>query len=289
MSGRVYENLGRARDQFGGGPLFAPEEMGEFTVDGVQFVLDYAVGSTPERFYLVKQARFAEQYRELAAGIQGARIVELGIAEGGSTALLALVAQPAKLVAVEIEQEPLEPLLQFIEQRGLTDVVRPFFGVDQGDRPRLAAIVDAELGGEPIDVVFDDASHQLDLTRSSFETLFPRMRPGGRYYIEDWNHDHAFRVGVAKAIRSGSADEQERFRSALAEQLASSAPGAAVSRPLSDLALELVLARAGGTVDAVADVTFGEFWVSVTRGTAPLDPETFRVADLYEDYFDHLP
>jgi predicted methyltransferase len=35
-----------------------------------------------------------------------------------------------------------------------------------------------------LDLVVDDTSH-LGPTRASFNTLFPRLRPGGVYVIED--------------------------------------------------------------------------------------------------------
>lgn len=37
----------------------------------------------------------------------------------------------------------------------------------------------------PIDVVIDDASHINELTVASFRHLFPRVSPGGLYFIED--------------------------------------------------------------------------------------------------------
>jgi hypothetical protein len=35
--------------------------------------------------------------------------------------------------------------------------------------------------------VLDDASHQYEPTKASFETLFPLLRPGGLYIIKDWS------------------------------------------------------------------------------------------------------
>ena len=37
-----------------------------------------------------------------------------------------------------------------------------------------------------LDLVIDDASHELHATKASFETLFPLPRSGGWYIIEDW-------------------------------------------------------------------------------------------------------
>lgn len=37
-----------------------------------------------------------------------------------------------------------------------------------------------------MDLVVDDASHFYEQTKTSFQTLFPLVRPGGMYIIEDW-------------------------------------------------------------------------------------------------------
>jgi hypothetical protein len=71
--------------------------------------------------------------------------VELGIAAGGSTALISLLAQPRKLVACELNEVPVQALTEFIDARRATDVVRPLLRVDQSDCVRLAEIVDAEF------------------------------------------------------------------------------------------------------------------------------------------------
>lgn len=42
----------------------------------------------------------------------------------------------------------------------------------------------AELG--PFDLIVDDASHYAELTKKTFEILWPRVSPGGFYVVEDW-------------------------------------------------------------------------------------------------------
>ena len=90
----------------------------------------------------------------------------------------ALLAQPRKIIAVDLEPQPLTALTEFADAHGLSDVVRPFYGVDQSDSARLTEIVEAELGDTPLDLVIDDASHYLEPTRSSFET-FPAYDQAG--------------------------------------------------------------------------------------------------------------
>lgn len=83
MGEQLNQNLAMLRSTFGAGRLFAPAEGDVFTVDGVEFICDYAPGSTAERFFIVKQAAHVRQYRELCRRFRGGNIVELGIAEGG--------------------------------------------------------------------------------------------------------------------------------------------------------------------------------------------------------------
>lgn len=53
---------------------------------------------------------------------------------------------------------------------------------DQGD-PDFLAEMGTAIG--PFDVIIDDGSHLNDHVRTSFEVLFPYVRPGGYYIIED--------------------------------------------------------------------------------------------------------
>jgi hypothetical protein len=255
-----------------------------FHIDGVEFACSFGKSSA-ERFCIRKPRPLVEATVELVRQRVSPRIVELGIAEGGSTALLALAGRPSKLVAFEVAPEPVEALAALIVRRQLDAVVRAHYGVDQSDRSKIAALLAAELGSEPLDLVVDDASHRLEPTRVSFETIFPRLRPGGRYVIEDWCWQLQMRhllargePGVAppagggpllvEAGAEGRADFEAYAR-------------ANAGRPLETLALELVLARAcsGG---AVAGVHVDEHWIVVERGPAALDAAAFRLSDWYQ-------
>ena len=114
----------------------------------------------------------------------------MGIFGGGSTALLAQLASPTKLVALDIREARVAVLDAFIRDHDLGDVVSVYFGVDQADTARLAEIVQHEFNGAPLDLVVDDTSHLIDETRTSFNLLFPQLQPGGSYVIEDWSWPH---------------------------------------------------------------------------------------------------
>jgi predicted O-methyltransferase YrrM len=190
----------------------------------------------------------------------GARnIVELGIAQGGSTALLSQLARPAKLVAIERKPEPVSPLESYIASHGLQDNVRPFYGVDQADTATLKEVVDAEFGAERLDLVIDDASHLLDATRASFNCLFPRLREGGIYIIEDWPWGHY-------AVEANPDEQRE-------ESWGPWPTGV----PLTVLVFELVMTCASGG-NIIDELAMDEALVQVRRGSARLDPSTFDIS-----------
>jgi SAM-dependent methyltransferase len=118
------------------------------------------------------------------------RIVDLGIFKGGSVALYAKLFEPEKLVAIEYTASPVKPLAELIGTDGLTDRVKPFYGVDQSDRSKMKSILDEEFPDRNIDLVIDDASHFYQETRSSFNSIFPYLKSGGIYIVEDWGWAH---------------------------------------------------------------------------------------------------
>jgi predicted O-methyltransferase YrrM len=250
-----------------------------FEIDGVEFRTGWKRPTTGEYFTIIKSDEMVQQYRDLLARFTNPRIVELGIFQGGSVALLAMLARPRKLVAIELEETPVEPLLELIRERGLEEAVRPYFGVDQADRARLTEIVEHEFGDEPLDVVVDDASHLYGPSVTSFELLFPRLRPGGAYVIEDWAGQDVMAAKLAVKLQDPTSHVHEGIARAMAE-----GPRRV---PLSRMAVELTIA-AGQSDGTIAGVAIDRHWVLVHRGEGHLDPSTFRLGDLYTDHFQLL-
>jgi hypothetical protein len=85
-----------------------------------------------------------------------------------------------------LEQEDPPLLRRYMEKRDVGGRLKTYWGIDQSDVGTLSNIALAEFDGA-IDLVIDDASHQFGPTQASFTCLFPRLRPGGLYVIEDWN------------------------------------------------------------------------------------------------------
>ncbi len=224
-------------------------------------------------FSIEKDPSRIETYLEMVERFQDENFVELGIAFGGSPALTALVAPPRKLVAIDLKTDRVEALDELIAERGLGERVRLHYGVDQADREGLAAILHEEFGDEPLGLVIDDASHRLEETRASFEVLFPRLRPGGLFVIEDWNHEHLLGRAIATALADPNSDMHARFEHAEAPD-----------PPLTRLVIELVLAQAESD-EFVREVKLDRKWARIYRGHWELDPVEFRVSDLITSGF----
>ena len=115
----------------------------------------------------------------------------------------------------------------------------------QDDAVRLGALA-REVGG--FDVVVDDASHINVLTVASFRILFPFLRPGGLYAIEDVGmshvdlsqhvHDPRFMDGEALANQRRGVDLRQRR--------------ADLDRLIGELLFDLDMRR--------GDVRFVHFW-----------------------------
>ncbi len=254
------------------------ETLGDdhWRIGDVEFVHGYAMDSSPDRFFIRKDQSLIDRYVDLASSSSTPSIVELGVAAGGGAALLSLLFRPRLLIAIELDPDPVAALEEFRRQRGLSGSLRPHYGVDQADRPTLRRIVDEALDGSALDLVFDDASHLYGPTVASFETLFPRLRPGGWFVIEDWEWSDILSRGMHARMA-----EDESVRDRIIEHIerGDHTPGP----PLSLLALELVLARAVRSA-AVGEIRADRHWVMVERGDADLD-DGFRLRDLYHDDF----
>lgn len=131
---------------------------------------------------------------EIGLGVQGenwdARISHGGNSEGGASVRMWHDFLPsATIVGLDIN-----PATHLDNERISTRVV------DQSCREQLGALVD-EFGQESFDVIIDDGSHIADHQQTSLEVLFPLLKPGGLYFIEDLNE---FGVGERSGGRHSS-------------------------------------------------------------------------------------
>lgn len=210
---------------------------------------------TGREFMLVKRRAMVEWLAGRLSPEDNSNILEVGIYKGGSTAFLNALLRPAIQVAVELEPEPVQALEEYAGS-GASGALHCFYGVDQADEIALARIIEETFAGAPLDLVVDDASHLYRETRSTFEVAFPKLRPGGRYIIEDWNWAH------------------------MDEDLWQYAGGYWADRPaLTNLIVELIMV-AGSDRGAISEITVDRDMVEIVRGARAL-PAPFRLASSY--------
>ena len=200
-------------------------------------------------FLLFKERPLIEEYVELVEELEPRHIVELGVLEGGSTAFLSELARPRRLVAIDQKPPTVSALADYIADKGLAEAVRVYDDVNQADRPRLAEIVRDAFGDDPLELVVDDCSHFYEPTRASFNELFPRLRPGGLYVIEDWPWAHS-------SLADLWPDET----------------------PLTRLIFELQLAIPAFP-GLIAEVAVRPDSAQIRRGDATVDPREFEVSE----------
>lgn len=235
-------------------------EGDSFRIEGTLFKVlpDGGLGQEVEmgdaRFFVFKDRELIDLLEETIERLGPRRIVELGIFQGGSTALLLELAKPERLLAVDrVSVEEEHPVATYAAERGLGDVVSLYGEVDQADRARLAELIETEFGSQPLDLVVDDCSHLYEPTRASLNELLPRLRPGGLYVIEDWYWAHT-PLGV------------EPLEGMWSDQV-----------PLTRLLFELVIAMPS-VPGLITEISVAHKAVVLERGPAEIDPGEFDIS-----------
>jgi len=180
-------------------------------------------------------------------------VFELGLWDGGSLAFWFENLRPAKQIGIDIQQRSNSQYLQnYIKDRKLADRLKVYWGIDQSDAQKIGAIVSHEFDG-PLDLVIDDASHFYEPTKTSFECLFPLLKPGGFYLIEDWAWElwNEFK----------SPDHPMVNETGLTGLVAQLVKATGVSRSL------------------IRSITIYRGFTAVERGDAVLNSSTFRLLD----------
>lgn len=247
---------------------------------------DFLVSDDPtvDVFYMAKTPDIIRRYINLLKQAPAPqKILELGVFRGGSVAFLQLAANPERLLALELSNERLPILDKFTATEKLQASLRVEYGVDQGDSNTVRRLATEHFGaGRPIDLVIDDASHLLGPTRKSFETVFPMLRTGGSYVVEDFAASHILTTKYAKAQNGGP----KQLRDVVASQLSMSLP--ADRKPLHLLAVELMLASINAP-QIISRVTVDRHWLRVIRGAADVSTDNgFDLRALAADHFSLL-
>jgi predicted O-methyltransferase YrrM len=189
------------------------------------------------------------------------KMIELGILKGGSIALYEELYSPARLVGVDIEEQRVQALDQYVKKRHATDRIRLYYGTDQADRRALQTIADENFGGRSLDLVIDDGSHHYEPSKTSLNVFLPCLRPGGIYLIEDW----------AWAHWQGDREFQETFGSIRFEDQKS---------PMTKLIFEAVM-LAASRPDIISGIVIDGSRAILTRGVGVINDMSFDITTAY--------
>jgi Methyltransferase domain len=229
--------------------------------DGINLTMSpgLTVGpSSDQSISLFKNEKIAKFYCDRLAGFDARNIVEIGIKSGGSAIFFTHLLPMEKYVGIEISGEA--PYFdKYVARMNLKDRMRAYYNTDQGNRARLTEILDTEFGNAPIDFATDDASHKYEPTLSAFEVIFPRIRPGGYFVLEDWSCHAMGAMGIWEPP----------------------------PQPLYNLVLELVLLNAL-RLDVISDIEIYPNIAFIRRGSAQISG-AFSVKDLLVTKFGPLP
>jgi cephalosporin hydroxylase len=149
----------------------------------------YKVKSSVEKIFVLKPKFILDQYLKMLPSDKPVTILELGVFEAGSAIALASMNPMIRVVGIDNSHKP--HLDEIIRAHGLKDRIHLYHNIDQQDEERLLSILKKECESNAIDMIIDDCSHLYGPTRKSFEVLFPYLKRGGQYIIEDWNWAHA--------------------------------------------------------------------------------------------------
>jgi SAM-dependent methyltransferase len=113
---------------------------------------------------------YAPVYRELLRGNCAARILEIGTAYGGSLRMWRDLAPDGLIVGVDLKRpDDLPQGVVFIQSGQQED-----------------SLIDRAILFGPYDLIVDDASHVGGLSAITFRNMWPLVKPGGWYVLEDW-------------------------------------------------------------------------------------------------------
>jgi SAM-dependent methyltransferase len=234
-----------------------------FSLAGTDFLMAYdpedlnRLHTTDKRFLLGKSRSMVESMVAMRDSETIKKIIDIGIYKGGSVALYALLFNPEKLVGIEYLKDPIIPLNDFIVKNKFEQKISNYYDTNQADKNELKKIVDFEFANKEVDLIIDDASHHYPETKASFESLFPILRPGGIYIIEDWGWAH------------WAGDEWQKSK-----YFPANMPS------LTNLLIEISMLCASRP-DVVSSLKIEHSVITVRRGTAQLESTGFELEKEY--------
>jgi Methyltransferase domain len=141
-------------------------------MESMTSIADRLYGTALEK----KHAIYTNEYDRLFSPIrsQPIRLLEIGVHTGASMRMWKEYFPIATIVGIDQAEKPAD----FPNEKRFKFV--------QGDQANPAVLdLAVSLAGDEFDVIIDDGSHVGCHTALTFAYLFPRLKPGGIYIIED--------------------------------------------------------------------------------------------------------
>jgi len=134
--------------------------------------------------------RFYEQALAPYKDLEDLALLEIGAYQGASLmAWVEYFSRPSRVDAVAYKADPVEAKAKACEAGMILCEVVTIYNVDQSDPKQLENMVKAVNEAAPQhpgwDLIIDDGSHIPMHQLTTFKHLFPTLRPGGLYILED--------------------------------------------------------------------------------------------------------
>jgi SAM-dependent methyltransferase len=104
-------------------------------------------------------------------------VLEFGVSEGKSLLTWRDYFLRSRIIGVDINPDA----IQFRSER---------IEIEIGDQSNIADLLRIARQFGPFDIILDDASHKWDHQILSLQQMFPYLRPGGFYVVEDTHTSH---------------------------------------------------------------------------------------------------
>ncbi|EGL66506.1 hypothetical protein AGRO_0751 [Agrobacterium sp. ATCC 31749] len=144
----------------------------------VPSLVELAHARAPSRDQISKPDHYYESYERFFGSLREKPLsfFEIGVYRGESTKVFAEYFSRANIVGVDFD-------LHNIDLTGFDNIT--LYQGDQSDAPFLTDLVERHAASG-VDIIIDDASHEGCLSLATFGILFPLLKSGGLYAIEDW-------------------------------------------------------------------------------------------------------
>lgn len=209
--------------------------------------------NSSDGYVFSKTKKMIDRYDSYLGGEDINNIFEIGVFRGGSVIFFCEYFNPKKMVAIDFQLECVD-LDNYIKKRSLESKVIPYYSTNQADSHKLNDIIAKEFGDELLDIVIDDASHFLEETRASFNTLFPKLKPGGIYVIEDWQWVHSQHKSLLENFKNKS--------------------------PLTNIIFEIIM-TCGSAANIIDEIVVTDNLCFIRRGVGYIDSKTFDIANSF--------